>query len=113
VLPLKSILSKTAVTLFLFLRRQKPYTEAAQPDIIVLDLNLPLKNGREVLQELSDDLLLKHLPIAILTTSDSETHLCQLFPAGQCLYFVKQFEFFKLVEIVRMIADHAGTCLRN
>jgi CheY-like chemotaxis protein len=91
-----------------FLRRQPPFADAPRPDVIVLDLNLPIKNGQEVLVEIAADPELNTIPVAVLTTSTSETCVCDLYPAGRCLYFTKTEEFKRLQEIVRKIAAHAS-----
>jgi CheY-like chemotaxis protein len=90
-----------------FLRRQAPHIGAPRPDVIVLDLNVPVKSGREVLAEMAADSELQTIPIAILTTSTSETWVCDLYPAGRCKYFNKTEQFHLLQEIVKKIADHA------
>ena len=91
-----------------FLRRQGRHAQAPRPDVIVLDLNLPVKNGHQVAAELAEDMELGAIPVAVLTTSSSETCVCRLFPQGRCLYFVKTDEFKRLQEIVRKIVVHAG-----
>jgi two-component system, chemotaxis family, response regulator Rcp1 len=91
-----------------FLYRQEPFDHAPHPDVVVLDLNVPIKNGREVLVEMASDPALNTIPVAILTTSTSETCVCDLYPPGRCVYFVKTDEFGQLQEIVRQIAAHAG-----
>jgi CheY-like chemotaxis protein len=90
-----------------YLRRLEPFKEAAAPEIIVLDLNLPIKNGREVLLDISQDPQLSRIPVAVLTTSDSDMNICALYPDGRCIYFTKPLEFSRLVEIVQQIAGHA------
>jgi CheY-like chemotaxis protein len=91
-----------------FLRHEGPFAESARPDVIVLDLNLPAKNGREVLVEMEADFALREIPVAILTTSMSETHLVSSYTPGRCAYFVKTDEFKRLQDIVRQIASHAA-----
>jgi CheY-like chemotaxis protein len=90
-----------------FLRRQGPYAQAPRPDVIVLDLNLPMKNGREVLLEMEADPTLREIPVAVLSTSISETHVVSTYTPGLCTYFVKTDEFNRLQDIVRQIAAHA------
>jgi two-component system, chemotaxis family, response regulator Rcp1 len=91
-----------------FLRRQPPYAGAPRPDVVVLDLNLPLKSGHDVVTEMEADSGLRTIPVAVLTTSTSEVHVCRGYPTGRCLYFVKTDEFRRLQDIVREIARHAG-----
>jgi two-component system response regulator len=90
-----------------FLRRQSPHAGAPRPDVMVLDLNLPVKSGKEVLAEMAADPDLRTIPVAILTTSTSERWVCGVYPSGRCTYFVKTDEFKKLQEIVKSIAHHA------
>lgn len=88
-----------------FLYRKPPYNDAPRPDVLVLDLNLPLRNGREVLEEMAADSGLRSIPVAILTISTAERHLCRAYP-GPCLYFVKTDDFLSLQAIVREIMQH-------
>jgi CheY-like chemotaxis protein len=90
-----------------FLRRTPPYVEAPSPDVMVLDLNLPIKTGKEVLAEMAADPDLQQIPVAILTTSSSERFLCDSYPRGRCIYFTKTDEFSRLQKIVSEIAGHA------
>ena len=90
-----------------FLRGETPFGDAPMPDVVVLDLNLPIMNGRELLAELMADLLLNHLPVAVLTTATSEGSVCELCPPGQCLYFSKTDDFDRLQEIIREVVLHA------
>jgi len=92
-----------------FLRRQEPFAGAPRPDVIVLDLNLPARNGLEVLAEMAGDPGLSAIPVAILTTSTSEASVCDIYPEGRCLYFAKTDDFRRLQDIAREIAAHAET----
>jgi two-component system, chemotaxis family, response regulator Rcp1 len=89
-----------------FLHRSPPYLAAARPDVIVLDLNLPIKDGREVMQEMAADPALRTLPIAVLTTSMFEDTVCGTYP-GPCLYFTKTDDLTRLQNIIRQISTHA------
>jgi two-component system, chemotaxis family, response regulator Rcp1 len=91
-----------------FLGHDEPFSQAPRPDVLVLDLNLPGKSGHEVLSEMASDPALNTIPVAILTTSAFETCVCEMYPRGRCLYFVKTDEFEQLQEIVRRIAAHAS-----
>jgi DNA-binding response OmpR family regulator len=75
--------------------------------VIVLDLNLPIKNGQAVLKEMAADPELRTIPVAVLTTSTSERWVCNVYPPGRCEYFVKTEDFKKLQTIVGQIAAHA------
>jgi CheY-like chemotaxis protein len=96
-----------------FLRRIPPYVEAPHPDVMVLDLNLPIKTGKEVLAEMAADPELQHIPVAILTTSNSEMFICDRYPQLPCIYFTKTDEFRRLQEIVSEIFDHAWGAKRQ
>jgi CheY-like chemotaxis protein len=91
-----------------FLLRRGRWAAAPRPDVVVLDLNVPMRNGQEVLVDLAGDTDLNTIPVAVLTTSTSETCVTELYPAGRCLYFVKTADFKQLQEIVRKIAAHAA-----
>lgn len=90
-----------------YLRRQEPFAEAPRPNVMVLDLNLPLKNGQDVLLEMAADAGLRAIPVAILTTSTSEAHVGRTYTSGRCLYFVKTDQIKRLRDIVREIAAFA------
>lgn len=84
-----------------FLARRGCHTGAPRPGLIVLDLNLPIKSGREVLAEIMADPALNEIPVAVLTTSKCETDVCDSYTPGRCRYFVKTGDFEELVGIVR------------
>ncbi len=90
-----------------FVRREAPFSDAPRPEVIVLDLNLPVKNGKDVLADLMTEVLLRTIPVAVLTTSTSERRICSAYSPGRCLYYVKTDEFTRLKEIVKEIADYA------
>ncbi len=92
-----------------FLRQLGPYATEPRPDLVVLDLNLPLKNGKDVMAGMMDDPTLRMIPVAILTTSNSEAYVCEDYTEGKCLYFVKTDDFGVLQDIVKMIAAYART----
>ena len=80
-------------------------------DVLVLDLNLPMMNGQEMLIEMMSQPLLSSIPVAVLTTSDCEQCVCQLCPPGRCRYFTKTDDFAHLQGIVRQIEQHARSHL--
>jgi CheY-like chemotaxis protein len=90
-----------------FLCRQGAFAEAPRPDVVVLDLNLPIKNGQNVLEEMMAEPALRTIPVAILTTSSSESHVCAIYTNGRCRYFVKTHDFGELQEIIGQIMSHA------
>jgi len=69
-----------------YLRRDGPYTDSPRPDLILLDLNLPRRDGREVLQEVKGDPDLRHIPVVVLTTSQAEEDVLRSYqlPATSC-----------------------------
>lgn len=90
-----------------FLARRGSHAAAPRPDLVVLDLNLPIKSGREVLTEIRADPDLNGIPVAVLTTSKTESDVCGGYAAGRCRYLVKTGDFNELVEIVRQLERFA------
>jgi len=86
-----------------YLRREGQYADAPHPDLIILDLNLPRKNGREVLAEIKADPILKIIPIVVLTTSRAEEDVLKAYGAHANCYVVKPFDFNSFVQIVQSI----------
>jgi len=72
-----------------YLRKTEPFEKADAPDLILLDLNLPKKNGFEVLEEIKDDQALKHLPVVILTTSQDEEDVLRTYQMQASCYISK------------------------
>jgi chemotaxis family two-component system response regulator Rcp1 len=86
-----------------YLRRQGRYAGSPRPDIILLDLNLPRKDGREVLAEIKSDDSLRHIPVIILTTSDAEADILKSYDLHANCYLVKPVDinrFFALVQSI-------------
>lgn len=84
-----------------FLQKEGNYSEAQTPDLILLDLNMPRKNGREVLDYIKNSELLKTIPVVILTTSDSEEDIERTYKLGASCYITKPVgleEFQKVVK---------------
>lgn len=86
-----------------FLRRQEPYTHVPRPDLILLDLNLPKKSGREVLAELKSDPDLKFIPVVVLTTSQAEEDVLKSYDLHANCYVTKPVDFSKFIEVVHSI----------
>jgi two-component system, chemotaxis family, response regulator Rcp1 len=85
------------------LRRLGQYGSAARPDLILLDLNLPRKNGREVLAEIKADDDLKRIPVVVLTTSDSDTDVLNAYNLRANAYVVKPIDMAKFSEALKRI----------
>lgn len=86
-----------------FLRRQGPYANAPRPDLILLDLGLPRKDGREVLAEIKADESLKSIPVAVLTASLGELDVARAYQLNANCYITKPVDLGQFVEAVRSI----------
>jgi len=92
-----------AATDFLFKRND--YKDAPRPDLIILDLNLPKKDGREVLAEIKADENLKRIPIVIFTTSKAEEDILKTYNLHANCYITKPLNFDKFMEVIKSIED--------
>jgi CheY-like chemotaxis protein len=88
-----------------FLRRQGKYTEAPRPDLILLDLNLPKKDGREVLGEIKLDEVLKRIPVVVLTTSRAEEDILKSYDLHANCYITKPVDLERFFTVVKSIED--------
>jgi len=88
-----------------FLRRQGPFADAPRPDLILLDLNLPRMDGREVLREVKDDPILKTIPVIVLTTSAAEEDILKSYELHANAYVTKPVAFEAFFSAVRGIED--------
>ena len=88
-----------------FLYRRDGYDTAPRPDLILLDLNLPRKNGREVLEEIKQDEHLKTIPVVILTTSQAEEDVVRAYRLHANCYIAKPVDFAQFNKIVRSIKE--------
>lgn len=86
-----------------FLRHQGKYADAPRPDLIMLDLNLPCKDGREVLSEIKADQGLKTIPVVVLTTSRAEQDVLRAYQLQANCYITKPVDFDQFLEVVRSI----------
>lgn len=91
-----------------YLRRRGRHADAPRPDVVVLDINLPILDGREVLAAMACDDELNTLPVVILTGSRFEGGARALYPAERCLFVVKPPHFRDLVDLVRRVAAFAA-----
>ncbi len=97
------------VQLLEYLRREGPYTEFAgqpYPGFVLLDLNMPRKDGRTVLKEIKGDPVLHRIPIIILTTSKAEEDIIKTYNLGVNSFICKPVSFDKLVDIVRTVGHY-------
>ncbi|MEW6584641.1 MAG: response regulator [Nitrospirota bacterium] len=88
-----------------FLRREGEYVKAPRPDLILLDLNLPKKDGREVLAEIKADESLKRIPVVVLTTSQSEKDILKSYNLHANCYVTKPVDLERFLEVVKSIED--------
>ncbi len=95
-----------------FLRRQAGYTDAPPPDLILLDLNLPRKDGREVLAEIKEDPKLRLIPVVVLTTSEAERDLVKTYGLGANAYVVKPIDLDRFIEVVQAIESFWFTIVK-
>ena len=86
-----------------FLRRKGKYVGAPRPDLIMLDLNLPRKDGRQVLAEIKGDGDLRTIPIVVLTTSRAEQDVLRAYQLNANCYITKPVDFDQFIEVVRSI----------
>lgn len=88
-----------------FLRKQGDYADAPTPDLVLLDLNLPRKSGREVLEELKGDPALRSIPVVVLTTSEAEEDVRSSYALHANAYVTKPVDFDRFIEVVRQIDE--------
>lgn len=101
---------KDGVELMEYLRKEGPYKEhpAPRPGLILLDLNMPRKDGREVLAELKADADLKKIPVVILTTSNSHEDLQYSHEMGAAFYQTKPVTFGAMVDFMRKLSTYCN-----
>lgn len=87
------------------LRNEGPYRDTPRPDLILLDLNLPRKDGRQVLREIKDDPVLRRIPVVILTTSKAEEDVVRAYDLHANCYITKPVDFIQFMTVVRSIED--------
>ena len=89
-----------------FLRKLGPYAAAPTPDMILLDLNMPRMDGREVLTTISADENLRHFPVVILTTSSAEPEILNMYKLRCSSYIVKPVDFEQFVRVIQVFSDY-------
>ncbi|HEY3378107.1 MAG TPA: response regulator [Armatimonadota bacterium] len=88
-----------------FLRREGAYADAPRPDLILLDLNLPRKDGREVLAEIKTDPDLQTIPVVVLTTSEAEPDVLRAYALHANCYITKPVDFRQFLSVVKAIEN--------
>lgn len=86
-----------------FLRREGPYADAVRPDLILLDLNLPKKDGREVLEDIKADASLRSIPVVILTSSKAEQDILRAYDLHANCYVTKPVDLDQFIHVVKSI----------
>jgi chemotaxis family two-component system response regulator Rcp1 len=95
-----------------FLHHEGEYENATCPDLIILDLNLPRKDGREVLSELKEDPLLKSIPVVILTTSQSEEDILKSYNLQASCYVTKPIDLEQFTKIIKSLDEFWFSAVR-
>ncbi|MBE9216992.1 response regulator [Plectonema cf. radiosum LEGE 06105] len=104
-LPHEVVTVRDGMEAMAFLRREGEYNTAPRPDLILLDLNLPKKDGREVLAEIKTDAKLKRIPVIVLTTSHNEDDIFHSYDLHVNCYITKSRNISQLFQIVKRIED--------
>jgi CheY-like chemotaxis protein len=95
-----------------FLRKSGEHAGAPTPDLILLDLNLPRMDGREVLAAVKQDDVLRHIPVVVLTTSEAEEDVLRSYSLHANAYVTKPVDFERFIEVVRQIDDFFVSVVR-
>lgn len=88
-----------------YLRRRGEYADAVRPDLVLLDLNLPKRDGRQVLEDIKSDPDLRRIPIVVLTTSEAEEDVLRSYDLHANAYVTKPVDFERFVEVIRQIDE--------
>jgi two-component system, chemotaxis family, response regulator Rcp1 len=97
--------AKDGVEALAYLRREGSHASANRPDLILLDLNLPRKDGREVLAEIKEDPVLRRIPVVVLTTSKAEEDILRTYDLHANCYITKPVDLDQFISVVRSIDD--------
>lgn len=95
-----------------YLRKEGEFAEVVTPDLVLLDLNLPRMDGREVLAELKEDPVLRRIPVVVLTTSDAEEDILRSYNLHANAYVTKPVDFERFISVVRKIDDFFVSVVR-
>jgi CheY-like chemotaxis protein len=104
--------AKDGMEAIAFLRRKGRYIDAPRPDLILLDLNMPRMNGRQVLAEIKEDSALKHIPVIILTGSRDMDDIVRMYDLHANCYVTKPIDFEQFTMMVKSITDFWLTIVR-
>jgi two-component system response regulator len=95
-----------------FLRHKGKYTNAPRPDLVLLDLNLPRMDGREVLKEIKSDEDLKRIPVVVLTSSKAEEDILKVYNLHANCYITKPIDLIQFLKVVHVIEDFWFTIVK-
>lgn len=110
--PTQVAVTHDGIQALLYLRGEGEYTGAALPDMILLDLNLPKKDGRQVLIEIKSDQALRHIPVIMFTSSEAEPEVLQAYQNGASCYLVKPLELTTYFSLLQETVTFWGTRAR-
>jgi chemotaxis family two-component system response regulator Rcp1 len=95
-----------------FLRQEGEYADEPRPDLVLLDLNMPRKDGRDVLETIKDDDDLRRIPVVVMTSSEAEEDIVQSYDLHANAYLTKPIDFDGFLEVVKRIEDFWLTVVR-
>ena len=101
----KLYITEDGVEAMAFMHREGKYANAPRPDLILLDLNLPKKDGREVLAEIKDDPKLKRIPVVVLTISKAQEDILKTYSLHANCYITKPVDLEQFITVVKSIED--------
>lgn len=97
--------AKDGIEALSFLHKEGKYADAVRPDLILLDLNMPKKDGREVLAEIKHDEKLRRIPVVILTTSEAEEDIVKTYDSHANCYITKPVDLDQFIKVIKSIED--------
>ena len=106
------MVARDGVEALAMLRREGPHTNAPRPDLILLDLNLPRKDGREVLADIKVDENLRRIPVVVLTTSKAEEDILKTYDLHANCYITKPVDLEQFIDVIKSIDDFWLTVVR-
>ena len=104
--------AKDGVEAIEFLRRKGRFSNVPLPDLILLDLNLPKKDGRQVLAEIKEDPILKHIPVVVLTTSKADEDIVKTYNLHANAYITKPVDLNRFAEIIHVLNEFWFTIVK-
>lgn len=105
-------LAEDGVEALAFLRREEPFQDAVRPDVILLDLNLPRKDGREVLEEIKSDPDLRNIPVVVLTSSQAEQDIVRAYDLHANCFISKPVDLEQFITVVKSIESFWFTIVK-